>query len=85
MAATSDMMSPISLQSNRIATTALAPGRRASRHMRSRAWLRLSVSSLVYPATSPPASVRSCAPILLKALQGRTISPNTSPWTWLIR
>jgi hypothetical protein len=48
------MMSPISLQSKRIATTALAPRARASRHMRSRAWLRLSVSSLVYPATSPP-------------------------------
>lgn len=49
------------------------------------AWLRLSVSSLVYPAASPPASVRSCAPMLLKALRARTISPNTSPWTWVIR
>jgi hypothetical protein len=37
------------------------------------------------PGDLPPASVRSCAPILLKALQARTISPNTSPWTWLIR
>lgn len=46
------MLSPISLQSNCIPTTALAPRVRASRHIRSRAWLRLSVSSLVYPATS---------------------------------
>ena len=53
-----DMMSPISLQSNRIATMALTPRTRASRHMRCRAWLRLSVSSLVYPATSRP---RACA------------------------
>ena len=52
------MMSPISLQSKRMATTALAPRARASRHIRSRAWLRLSISSLVYPATSPPTSVR---------------------------
>jgi hypothetical protein len=69
----------------RIVTTVLAPRARASRHIRCRAWLRLSVSSLVYPATSPAASARSWAPMLLKALRARTISPNTSPWTWVIR
>jgi hypothetical protein len=78
------MMSPISLQSKRIATTALAPRARASRHMRSRAWFRLSVRSLVYPATSHPATVMNCAPMLLKMLRARTISPNTSPWTRVI-
>lgn len=64
---------------------ALAPRARASRYMRCRAWLRLSVSSLVYPATSPSASVHSWASMLLKDLRARTSSPNTSPWIWVIR
>lgn len=46
------MIPPISLQSKRIATMALAPRARASRHIRCRAWLRLSA-----PA---PGAVQAC-------------------------
>jgi hypothetical protein len=82
---TSDMMSPTSLQSKRIATTALAPRPRAPCHIRSSAWFLLSVRSFVYPTTSPPTAVLSWAPRLLKTLRARTIRPKTSPRTAVIR
>lgn len=78
-AATSVMMSPIALQSKRMAIMALAPRFRASCLRRALASFRLSASSFVYPATLPPDSVRREAPALERAFLALTINPNTSP------
>jgi hypothetical protein len=68
----------ISLQSDRIATTALAPGRgpRATCAPGPGCGYRSAAWSTRRPPRPPACAT---APILLKALQARTISPNTPP------
>src|SRR6185437_8025833 len=79
------MVCPISAESNRIMTIALACMREAFLTIRSTAWRRASSRSCVYSVISPPASERSPAMMLPPRPRLRTTTPNTWPLTSLTR
>src|SRR6185312_12617205 len=73
------MVWPISDESKRIITTALAPMAVALRTSRSTAWRRVSSSSWVYSWISPPTMERRLATMLPPRPRERTTTPKTWP------
>src|SRR5450759_3241628 len=64
-----------------MARTASAPLARASSTIRSMTWLRLSISAVVIPRSSPPTNDLNWAPSWEPMLRARTVRPKTSPST----